>query len=116
MHRGENLYVSMQTVLSDYQIISQIANALTIVTDGVSEILKTRYGYINFYHLARPMKHLHMDTQVMKNADGMRVAGALLAFSDLMKLAPEEVSSVDLEEYQDVIDEEYSESDLAYFQ
>lgn len=112
MRRGENMYVSMQTVLSDYQIISQISNALTVVTDGKSEVVKTKYGFINFYHLERPMKHLHLDTKVITNADGMRVAGALLALSDLTKLAPEEVSTVDMEEYQDVIEEEYTQEDL----
>ena len=112
LRRGENMYVSMQTVLSDYQIISQISVALTIVTDGETEIVKSKYGYINFYNLARPMSHLHADTKVMNGADGMRVAGAFLALSDLMKVAPEEVCNVDMEEFEDVVEEEYTEEQI----
>lgn len=112
LRRGENMYVSMQTVLSDLQIISQIANALIVVTDGKSEVVKTPYGYINFYHSDRPMSHIHADTTMCKEANNMRIAGPVLALSDLRKILPEEVSTVDFEEYEDTLEEIYNDAQV----
>jgi len=54
MRQGESKYVSLESALSEYGVISQIPiNHITIMTTGRSGFFKTSYGVIEFTHTKR---------------------------------------------------------------
>lgn len=54
LRRGEYNYVSLETMLSEYGLISQIPiDRLTVMTTGREGIYKTPYGVIEFTHTKR---------------------------------------------------------------
>ncbi|HGS5457581.1 TPA: hypothetical protein ACN32Y_004777 [Vibrio parahaemolyticus] len=51
LRRGEYSYVSLESALSEYGVISQIPmDRLTVMTTGRKGEYKTRYGVIEFTH------------------------------------------------------------------
>lgn len=52
--RGDLCYVSLESALSEYGLISQIpVGRLTVMTDGRASELKTPFGLIEFTHSSR---------------------------------------------------------------
>ena len=52
-------YLSLETVLSDDGVISQIPNRYTFVSKGQSAVFVTPYGILEYTHTTRPIKTLH---------------------------------------------------------
>ncbi len=53
LRRGEYNYVSLESALSEYGVISQIPMQLTVMTTGRSGFFTTPWGSIEFTHTAR---------------------------------------------------------------
>src|SRR5262245_49263116 len=54
LRRGEYSYVSLESILSEYGVISQIPiDRLTVMTTGRKGIYQTPYGVIEFTHTKR---------------------------------------------------------------
>lgn len=51
-------YLSMESVLSEADWISQIPSRLTLMTTGRSQTFQTPYGTLEFVHTARQISHL----------------------------------------------------------
>ena len=54
MRRGDYNYVSLESALSEYGVISQIPMRLTVMTTGRRGEYNTPFGVIEFTHTARP--------------------------------------------------------------
>ncbi len=52
-------YLSLESVLSEEGLISQIPNRLTFISKNRSQIFKTPYGIIEFVHTKTPLEILH---------------------------------------------------------
>lgn len=50
---NSTFYLSLETLLSEYGLISQIPNRLTFISQGRSQTFKTPYGIIEFVHSSR---------------------------------------------------------------
>ena len=55
MRRGEYNYVSLESALSEYGVISQIPMRLTVMTTGRKGEVNTPFGTIEFTHTSRPI-------------------------------------------------------------
>ncbi|GGY00533.1 hypothetical protein GCM10007160_30400 [Litchfieldella qijiaojingensis] len=59
MRRGEYNYVSLESALSEYGVISQIpVDRLTVMTTGRKGVYRTPYGTIEFTHTSRSLGDL----------------------------------------------------------
>lgn len=59
MRRGEYNYVSLESALSEYGVISQIPiDRLTVMTTGRKGEYKTPFGTLEFTHTQRPVNEL----------------------------------------------------------
>jgi len=59
MRRGEYSYVSLESALSEYGVISQIPlDRITVMTSGGKGEYKTPFGVIEFTHTNRPVREL----------------------------------------------------------
>ena len=52
-------YLSLETVLSELGLISQMPNRMTFVSKGRSQTFFTPYGILEYTHTQRPIKTLH---------------------------------------------------------
>ena len=85
LRRGEYNYVSLESALSAYGVISQIPiDRLTLMTTGVKGEYKTRYGVIEFTHTKRAVKDI-LDHIVQANRP-LRVASKTTALRDLKRV------------------------------
>ncbi|PSJ36608.1 hypothetical protein C7I36_16485 [Zobellella taiwanensis] len=85
MRRGEYNYVSLESALSEYGVISQIPiDRLTVMSTGRKGEYKTPFGVIEFTHTKRPVRdlleHLH---QVGRP---LRLASKQVAYRDLKRV------------------------------
>ncbi|MCA6936812.1 type IV toxin-antitoxin system AbiEi family antitoxin [Pectobacterium versatile] len=63
LRRGEYNYLSLESALSEYGVISQIPiDRITVMTTGRSEEHKTPFGVIEFTHTKRPPEQILQDT------------------------------------------------------
>ena len=86
LRRGEYNYVSLESMLSEYGIISQIPiDRLTIMTTGRKGIYKTPYGVIEFTHTKRSVADI---LNSIKKIEGrpLRVATKETAVRDLKRV------------------------------
>src|SRR5690348_7072130 len=59
LRRGKYNYISCESILSEYGLISQIPmDYLTVMTTGRSGTYKTPYGVIEFIHTKRPVANI----------------------------------------------------------
>ena len=85
LRRGEYNYVSLESALSAYGVISQIPiDRLTLMTTGVKGEYKTRYGVIEFTHTKRTVQDI-LDHVVQTNRP-LRVASKIAALRDLKRV------------------------------
>ena len=85
LRRGYFSYVSMESILSDYGVISQIpARRLTVMTTGAKGVYDTPYGTIEFTHTKRRPAQILKRTMAMKNRP-LRIASKLAAVQDLRR-------------------------------
>lgn len=86
MRRGEYNYLSLESMLSEYGIISQIPlDRLTIMTTGRRGVYRTPWGVIEFTHTARPVEDILAST-VRSETRPLRLATAGTAWRDLKRV------------------------------
>lgn len=86
LRRGTYCYVSLESMLAEYGIISQIpVDRLTIMTTGRKGLCTTPYGAIEFTHTSRSLPSLLAGAMWIENRP-LRVATALTAWRDLKRV------------------------------
>jgi len=87
LRRTEYNFVSLESALSDYGVISQIPiDRLTVMTTGRSGEFKTPFGVIEFTHTDRnPMEIL--ENTVQRPSHPLRIATKKYALNNLRKVA-----------------------------
>jgi predicted transcriptional regulator of viral defense system len=86
LRRGEYNYVSLESMLSEYGIISQIPmDRITIMTTGRKGNYNTAYGVIEFTHTKRPVKNILEGTSKV-NERPLRMALKKTALRDLKRV------------------------------
>ncbi|MGX1201143.1 type IV toxin-antitoxin system AbiEi family antitoxin [Marinobacter sp. MBR-105] len=85
LRRGEYNYVSLESALSEYGVISQIpVGRLTVVTTGRKGEYQTPYGVIEFTHTKRPVPEIL--GSMKDRGRPLRVAAKLAAVRDLKRV------------------------------
>lgn len=98
---GEYNYVSLESMLSEYGIISQIpVDRLTIMTTGREGIYKTPYGTIEMTHTKRSVSDILSNTKIIEN-NPLRIATRKTALRDLKRVG----RNLDLINEQELMDE-----------
>ncbi len=86
LRRGEYNYVSLESALSEYGLISQIPiDRLTVMTTGRKGIYKTPYGIIEFTHTKRSIENILNSIYSMEGRP-LRVATKQAAIRDLKRV------------------------------
>ena len=86
LRRGEYNYVSLESMLSEYGLISQIPmDRMTLMTTGRTGIYNTAYGVIEFTHTKRTVKDILINTTKI-NERPLRVATKQAALRDLKRV------------------------------
>lgn len=82
LRRGDYSYISLESALSEYGVISQIpVGRLTVMTTGRKGEYKTPYGIIEFTHTKRPVSDI---LSVIKDRGRpLKVATKLAALRDI---------------------------------
>ncbi len=85
LRRGEYNYVSLESALSEYGIISQIpVGRITVVTTGRKGEYRTPYGIIEFTHTKRPLSEV-LESMIDRQRP-LRVATKEAALRDLRRV------------------------------
>lgn len=83
---GSLTYVSLESILSEYGVISQIPiDRLTVMTTGRSGVHVTPYGTIEFTHTKRTRSDILAHTLEIK-ARPLRIATRAAAIRDLLRV------------------------------
>lgn len=102
-------YVSLESVLSDHSVISQVAFTLTCMTTGAPGSFQTPYGAIEFIRTRVPAlfgQDIHL------TADGIPEATISRAYDDLVRVG-RNLNLVDLEELDEAIRDETASSQVS---
>ena len=79
-------YVSLESMLSEYGVISQIPiNRMTVMTTGKSGVVDTPYGVIEFTHTKRGVADILNRTAQSKGRP-LRIATQAAAIRDLLRV------------------------------
>ena len=93
-------YVSLESILSEYGVISQIpVNRMTIMTMGKSGLVETPYGTIEFTHTKRKTAAIVKRTLSAKGRP-LRIATREAAVRDLLRVG-RNVNMIDRSELED---------------
>lgn len=85
LRRGEYSYVSLESALSEYGVISQIpVDRLTVMTTGRKGEYKTRYGVIEFTHTKKSVPDIIDSIRTVGRP--LRVATQETAIRDLKRV------------------------------
>lgn len=104
---GKYSYVSLETALSEYGIISQMTlGYLTVMTTGRSQKYSTPHGTIEFTHTLRPESEIVRNT-FRQDGRPLRMANPETAFEDMRRVG-RNIHMVDMETYHEVIRDRYS--------
>ncbi len=102
LRSGKYSYISLETALSEYGIISQMTlGRLTVMTTGRSQKYATPHGTIEFTHTSRPGSEIVRSTY-WQGGRPLRVAKPETAFEDLRRVG-RNIHMVDMETYHEVI-------------
>ncbi|MES2264694.1 MAG: hypothetical protein V4724_39855 [Pseudomonadota bacterium] len=83
---GKLSYVSLESILSEYGVISQILiDRMTVMTTGASGLVETPYGTIEFTHTKRGVAEIVKHTLVAKGRP-LRIATRRAAIRDLLRV------------------------------
>lgn len=83
---GSFCYVSLESMLSEYGVISQIPmSRLTVMTTGASGLHETPYGVIEFTHTKRSVPDV-LDRTVFIKERPLRIAKKQAAVQDLLRV------------------------------
>ena len=100
LRRGHHSYVSLESALSEYGVISQVPlGAVTVVTTGRSGLVRTPWGAIEFTHTKRPRPAVLAG--MVEIGRPLRFARVRTAFEDLRRVG-RNLHLVDHEELDDV--------------
>lgn len=101
LRAGEYNYVSLESMLSEYGVISQIpVDRLTVITTGREGIYKTPYGTIEMTHTKRSVTDILNSTKIIENKP-LRIATQKTALRDLKRVG----RNLDLIDEQEISDE-----------
>lgn len=79
-------YISLESALSEYSLISQIPiDRLTVMTTGREGVYNTLYGVIEFTHTKRSMKNI-LDHIITLDDRPLRIATKKAALRDLKRV------------------------------
>ena len=84
MRRGHHSYVSLESALSEYGVISQIPMRLTVMTTGRRGEYSTPFGVIEFTHTARSV--LDVIDGTVDAGRPLRLATRHTAYRDLKRV------------------------------
>jgi predicted transcriptional regulator of viral defense system len=85
LRRGHFSYVSRESMLSEYGVISQVPTSrITIMTTGANGLYETPYGTIEFTHTKRRPAELIQRTVTVQGRP-LRIATKQAAVADLMR-------------------------------
>ena len=94
---GKLCYVSLESMLSEFGVISQVpVSHITVMTTGASGLARTPYGDIEFTHTKRRVSDIVQCTLVAKGRP-LRIATKQTAYRDLVRVG-RNVNMVDLDE------------------
>jgi hypothetical protein len=83
---GSLSYVSLESILSEYGVISQIpVDRMTVMTTGASGLINTPYGTIEFTHTKRGVADIVRHTLVSEGRP-LRIATRKAAVRDLLRV------------------------------
>ena len=83
---GEYSYVSLESMLSEYGVISQIPiDRLTVMTTGRNGTYTTPYGVIEFTHTKRSVENILNHSSIVKDRP-LRIAHKKTAWRDLKRV------------------------------
>jgi predicted transcriptional regulator of viral defense system len=83
---GQLSYLSLESILSEYGVISQIpVSRMTVMTTGASGLIETPYGVIEFTHTKRSVAEIIKRTLVPKGRP-LRIATQEAAVRDLLRV------------------------------
>lgn len=83
---GQLSYLSLESILSEYGVISQIpVSRMTVMTTGASGLIETPYGMIEFTHTKRSMAEIIKRT-LMPKGRPLRIATQEAAVRDLLRV------------------------------
>lgn len=100
LRRGHFSYVSRESMLSEYGVISQVPlSRITIMTTGATGLYETPYGTIEFTHTKRRPAELVQRTMSVPGRP-LRIATKQAAIADLVR-AGRNVNMIDSEELAD---------------
>lgn len=86
LRRGHFSYVSLESMLSEYGVISQVPlQRITIMTTGAKGVYPTPYGTIEFTHTKRRPLDILGRTQAVKGRP-LRIATKAAAVQDLLRV------------------------------
>lgn len=102
---GHLSYVSLESILSEYGVISQIPiNRMTVMTTGKSGIVDTPYGTIEFTHTKRGAAEIIKRTMLPKGRP-LRIATQQAAVQDLLRVG-RNANMIDQSELEDEMEGE----------
>lgn len=97
---GQLCYVSLESMLSEHGVISQIPMShLTVMTTGASGTHETPYGVIEFTHTKRSVPDVLARTVFVKGRP-LRIAKKRAAVQDLLRVG-RNTDMIDMEELAD---------------
>lgn len=97
---GEICYVSLESMLSEYGVISQIpVSRLTVMTTGAAGVHNTPYGVIEFTHTKRSIPDVLKRTVFVKERP-LRMAKKWAAIQDLLRVG-RNTDMIDYEEEEE---------------
>lgn len=99
LRRGFHNYISLESALYEYGVISQEPIALTVMTTGRRGVFSTIYGVIEFTHTYRDRLKLMRGSKLVKGRP-LRVAYRHIALRDLKRVG-RNIDMVNLGETQD---------------
>ena len=83
---GQLSYLSLESILSEYGVISQIpVSRMTVMTTGASGLIETPYGVIEFTHTKRSVAEIIKRT-LMPRGRPLRIATQEAAVRDLLRV------------------------------
>jgi len=83
---GQLSYLSLESILSEYGVISQIpVSRMTVMTTGASGLIETPYGVIEFTHTKRSVAEIIKRT-LMPKGRPLRIATLEAAVRDLLRV------------------------------
>lgn len=100
LRRGYFSYVSRESMLSEYGVISQVpVSRITLMTTGANGVYETPYGVIEFTHTKRKPAEL-IERTMTKKGRPLRLATRQAALADLVR-SGRNTNMIDREELSD---------------